>query len=90
MSQQNPFDSSGGNLTGLARDIIPITPSDSTDLTNVALGIICKGTAGDVVVITEKGNTRTYPIAAEEILPVGIRRVLSTGTTATTLWGFEG
>jgi len=89
MSNQNPFDSSGGNLTGFARDVVPITPNDSTDLANVLLAITCKGAAGNVVVITAKGNTRTYPITVGEILPVGISRVLSTGTTATTLWGFE-
>lgn len=89
MGNQNPFDSNGGNLTGFARDVVPITPNDSTDLTNVLLAITCKGTAGNVVVITAKGNTRTYPITVGEILPVGISRVLSTGTTATTLWGFE-
>ena len=89
MSNENPFDSSGGNLTGLAKDVVPITPNDSTDLPSVLIGITCKGTAGDVVIITAKGTTRTYPIGANEILPVGISRVLSTGTTATTLWGFE-
>ena len=89
MSNQNPFDSDGGNLSGFARDYIPITPNDSTDLTNVLLAIRCKGEGGNVAVITAAGTTRTWPIAAEETIECGVRRVLSTGTTATTIWGFE-
>ncbi|HEV8035863.1 spike base protein, RCAP_Rcc01079 family [Yoonia sp.] len=86
----NPWTSSGGNLTGLARDVLPVTPNDSADILAgaVALGIVCKGSAGDVVIVTVEGNERTYPIAAEEILPVGISRVKSTGTTATGIWAF--
>lgn len=86
---RNPFDSSGGNLSGFARDIVPVTPSDSTDLDPVAIAIICKGAAGDVVVTTVDGNDRTYPIALEERLPVGITRVKATGTTATGIWAFK-
>lgn len=86
----NPWTSSGGNLTGLARDVMPVTPNDSADILAdaAALGVVCKGNAGDVVIVTVEGNERTYPIAAEEILPVGISRVKSTGTTATGIWAF--
>ena len=84
-----PFAGSGGNLTGLCADLQSVTPSDSVDVNGgKAVFIICKGSAGDIAVITAAGNTVTYPIAAEEILPVGITRVLATGTTATTLWAF--
>lgn len=86
----NPWTSSGGNLTGLARDVVPVTPDDDADIIAgaVALGIVCKGNAGDVVIVTVEGSERTYPIAAEEILPVGVSRVKSTGTTATAIWAF--
>lgn len=88
MSNQNPFDSNGGNLSGFARSMVSITPDDATDLANVLIGIICKGTAGNVKITTVAGDTVTVPISADEILPVGITRVWSTDTTATTLWGF--
>lgn len=86
----NPFTSSGGNLTGFARDILPVTPNDSADIVAgaAAIGIICKGAAGNVVFVTVDGNTRTYPIALEEVLPVGITRINATSTTATGLWAF--
>lgn len=86
----NPFTSSGGNLSGFARDVVPVTPSDSTDIDTgaAALAIVCKGTAGNVSIVTVEGNTRTYPISLDEVLPVGITRVRSTGTTATGIWAF--
>ncbi|PIY28392.1 MAG: hypothetical protein COZ09_10095 [Comamonadaceae bacterium CG_4_10_14_3_um_filter_60_42] len=86
----NPWTSAGGNLTGLAKDIIPVTPANDADIAvnTVAVGIICKGNAGDVVIITASGNERTYPIASEETLPVGVSRVKATGTTATGIWAF--
>jgi hypothetical protein len=86
----NPFTGSGGNLTGIATDVIPITPNNDADIGAgvVAIGIICKGSAGNVVVVTAKGNERTYPISVGETLPVGISRVKATGTTATALWAF--
>lgn len=86
----NPFTGSGGNLSGLARDIVPVTPSDSADIVEgaVALGITCKTAAGNVSIVTVEGNTRTYPIAVGEVLPVGISRVRATGTTATGIWAY--
>lgn len=87
----NPFTGAGGNLTGFARDVVPVTPNDSADIVEgaVALAIICKGDAGNVVITTADGSAdRTYPIAAGETLPVAISRVKATGTTATTIWAF--
>ena len=68
----NPFTGAGGNLTGFARDVVPVTPNDSADIVEgaVALAIICKGDAGNVVITTADGSAdRTYPIAAGETLP---------------------
>lgn len=89
MSNQNPFDSDGGNLTGLPRGMVSITPSDSVDLDNVIIGLDCTGTEGDVSVVTAKGQTITYPITNSKMLVCGITRVNATGTTATGLFGFE-
>ena len=90
MSNTNPWTGAGGNLTGLCRDVIPVTASDTVDIAadTVAVGIVCKGTAGNVVITTVMGVDRTYPIAVDEVLPVGISRVKATGTTATTIWAF--
>ena len=86
----NPFTGAGGNLTGLAKDIVSVTPNDSADIEagTIAIGIICRGAAGNVVIVTAAGNERTYPIALGDILPVGISRVKATGTTATGIWVF--
>jgi hypothetical protein len=86
----NPWTSSGGNLTGLCRDIIPVTPNNDADIAagTVAVGIKCTGDAGNVAIVTAAGETRTYPIASGEELPVGVSRVLATGTTATGIWAF--
>jgi hypothetical protein len=85
-----PFTSRNTLLAGIGRDVLPVTPSDSADIVpgSVAMGIICKGDAGDVAFVTAAGVQRTYPIEAGETLPVGIARILATGTTATGIWAF--
>ena len=88
---KQPFGSSGGNLSGFARSVVPVTPSDTVDLfaDKAALGLICKGVGGDVSFIAANGETVTgYPLAFGEVLPVGILRVLATGTNATDIWAF--
>ena len=91
MSQANPFDSAGGNLTGFARDILPVTASDTED---VADGVTCIGLfasgAGNVTFVTASGNTRTIPVSAQRDYPIGFTRVLATGTTATGLYAYLG
>lgn len=79
---QDPFKSRIPNLNGPATDILPVVPSNGTDLPIVALALYIE-TAGTVVFIAQNGETRTVKVADFAILPVGVRRVLSTGTTAT-------
>lgn len=80
----NPFKSRVLQLSGPAYDIVPVVPNDSTDLAIMAVGLYCE-TAGTVAFISAKGTTRTVAVPALSILPVGVRRVLATGTTATGL-----
>lgn len=69
-----------------------ITPNDSTDLTDhngqpVGMTVFC-GTGGDIVVIPiGNANAVTFVVGDGAILPVEVKRVLSTGTTATDLVG---
>lgn len=74
--------------SSIPRDVFPITPHNTDD--NKCHGVICKGSAGNIVIETDEGDAdRTYPIAAGEILVCKINKVKATGTTATTLWGFR-
>jgi hypothetical protein len=64
-----------------------ITPSDSADLSEVTRGIYV-GTAGDVKVDMEDGQTVTFTaMSAGVIHPIRVRRVYSTGTDASNLLG---
>ena len=66
----------------------PITPSDVADLPNNTRQIRVTGTAGNLACLWQDGQTRTIPVLANDILDWRVSRVLSTGTTATGLWGF--
>jgi hypothetical protein len=87
---KSPFTGAGGNLTGFAKDVRAVTPSNDADLDAnlAAIALICKGSAGDVSIVTASGETRTYPIGEGETLPVGVVRVRASGTTATALYAF--
>ncbi len=59
----------------------PVTPSD-TDIVNN--GILYIGTGGSVAVVTRSGDTLTFTNVANGVfLPVVVKQVLATGTTAT-------
>jgi len=77
----NPFTNRAASLTGPARDALPVTPSDTTDLMRVALGLYIE-TGGAICIDTVAGETRTLAVADFSILPVGVRRVRATGTSA--------
>ena len=78
----NPFENRAPSLAGPATDIVPVTPDDGADLTDVAVALYIE-TGGTVSVITEKGGVRSVSVSDNSILPVGIARVHATGTTAT-------
>lgn len=59
-----------------------VTPSDSTDLTNVTRAIYV-AVAGDVSLIMQDGAQFTWPGMAVGYHPVRASRIRSTGTTAT-------
>ena len=68
-----------------AENAAAVTPHDSNDLTNVARALYIGGT-GNVKVDTAAGDTVIFyaaPVGA--IIPVRVKRVYSTGTTATNI-----
>jgi len=77
----NPFANRSLSLSGPATDIAPVTPDDAADLPDVAVALYVE-TGGDLALDTVRGQTRFVQIADFAILPVGVRRVRATGTTA--------
>ncbi|WP_254429553.1 spike base protein, RCAP_Rcc01079 family [Ruegeria atlantica] len=77
----NPFSNRVSSLSGPARDVLPVAPSDVADLSDVAIGLYVEA-GGAVVMTTVRGETRTVQVTDFSILPVGVTRVHATGTTA--------
>lgn len=78
----------GSEVVKYAVDAFLITPSDSTDLSEVTRAISLE-VAGTLAIITQDGTTITIPGLAVGVLhPIGAQRVLSTGTTATGIVGY--
>lgn len=82
----DPFKNRSPSLSGPATDLIPVTPSDSVDLPVVAVALYVEG-KGAVRFVSQAGATRTVVVLDGAILPVGVRRVMATGTTATGIHG---
>lgn len=70
-------------------DAFSISPSDTADLPNISVVYVGGfGTTGAVKVTTAQGTDVTFlGVPAGAVLPVQVRRVWSTGTTATNLLG---
>jgi hypothetical protein len=77
----NPFNNRTASIQGPAHDMVPVTPNNGTDLAQVAIALYVE-TGGTLVIDTVAGQTRTINVADFSILPLGTRRVRSTGTTA--------
>lgn len=77
----NPFDKKPMELGAPAKDLKPATPSNTVDEDEVGVAFRAK-TAGTVSFVTILGRTRSTDVVAGEIVPVGVRRINSTGTTA--------
>ena len=78
----NPFQSRSPDLSGPAMDILPVTPSNVSDLPSVALALYVER-GGVISFVTERSQTRLVEVADFAVLPVATRRVNATGTTAT-------
>jgi len=83
----DPFKNRAISLNGPATDLIPIVPDDVTDLAVVASALLVE-TGGTVSFVSRAGETRSVVLGDGAILPVGVRRVLATGTTASGIHGF--
>lgn len=70
-----------------ARNAFAITPHNTNELAFVARGIYVGG-AGDIAVTTANGHEVTLvAVPAGSVLPIVVRIVKATGTTATNLVG---
>lgn len=78
----NPFANRAASLSGPAVDALPVIPQDGADLPQVAIALYVE-TGGRLSLVTAKGETRSLMVADFSILPLGVRRVRATGTTAT-------
>lgn len=78
----NPFENRVSSLSGPATDIVPVVPNDGAELSEVAIALYVE-IGGTVSVVTVRGNTRSIVVSDQSILPVGVRQVNATGTTAT-------
>lgn len=89
-----PYDFRADPMRGFAssaaspsRTAYAVTPSDGADLTSYAKALYI-GVTGDVVVVpvlNEDGASVTFKAHPVGYLPVQVRRVLATGTTATNI-----
>ncbi|SEV94331.1 hypothetical protein SAMN05444851_0465 [Aliiroseovarius sediminilitoris] len=83
----NPFENRSLSLRGPATDMAPVTPSDARDLINVAVALYVE-TGGAVAFTSVAGYDRVVMVGDNAILPVGVSRVMATGTTAAGIHAF--
>lgn len=79
MSQDPSFYSA--SIPGI---VIAATQSDSVDET--VAGVVYVQTGGNIKFTTVSGNDVTFTVSDETWIPVKIKRVWSTGTTATGIY----
>jgi hypothetical protein len=81
----DPFNDRTPGLDSPAANAVALTTSDTVDLTNYSRALYV-GVAGNVKVDTVGGQTTTFVgVAAGSILPVRVKRVYATLTTAASL-----
>jgi hypothetical protein len=73
------------NVVDPGSNAAAVTPNDSTDLTYTTRALFVGG-AGNIAVTMAGGQSVTFTgVTAGALLPIRVTRVLSTGTTATTI-----
>lgn len=76
------FESNSSALDSPAAYAASVTPNDSTDLAASSRALYI-GTSGDVKVTTVGGNDVTFANVPVGVLPIRVKRVWATGTSAT-------
>ena len=85
MGLKDQYDDSLADRLASGGNAFAVTPHDTNDLTQICRAIYV-GVAGDLKVITARGDTVTFKtIVAGCIHPIAVKRVFSTGTTATNI-----
>ncbi|PHS27728.1 MAG: hypothetical protein COA85_04930 [Robiginitomaculum sp.] len=83
----DPFPYTATGMSGPAIDAFAITPDDAIDLAQITRALY-SGAGGDLAVIMQGGGAVTFKaVPAGVILPLRVKRVMSTGTTALDLRG---
>lgn len=80
----DPFANRGSDLADPFEHAAAVTPNDDNDLATFARALYV-GVAGDVVIITVNNETVTFKAHPVGVLSGRVRRVKSTGTTATNI-----
>ena len=84
------FETYNSGLDDPATIIVTITPNDNTNLPVIPRALHVSGDGGLVNVIAKDDYTNTpvtVYIAQGAVMPIRVKRVLSTGTTATDIRG---
>ena len=68
-----------------AANAAAVTPNDSADLTNVSRSLYVGGAGNVKVDMADVGTVTFTGVPAGTILPIRVKRVYATGTTATTI-----
>lgn len=76
------FERNASALDSPAAHAASVTPNDSTDLAASSRALYI-GTSGDVKVTTVGGNDVTFANVPVGVLPIRVKRVHATGTSAT-------
>lgn len=77
-------------LTDQGRTLTLITPNDSSDLPDIYKALLIGGTGGNISVDPVSGSVTAavFPVVAGQLWDaVRVKRVRSTGTTATPIYG---
>ena len=83
----DPFASHAASLTAPAADGFQITPTDGSDLSQTTRAIYVGG-PGNLSLVLHSGASITLTgVPAGSLLPLRIKKVAATGTTATALVG---
>jgi hypothetical protein len=74
------------DYTSASGSAVAVTPNDGTDLVNTSRAIYV-GVSGNIAVILDKDSSSVIFVGAQagSVLPIRVKRVLATGTTATSL-----